>query len=98
MSREKPPTRLAPKNEVVAIREIRTIADVIRELDLVHGKHITKDESDEFFQRISNAIADLPAKHFTNTSITLFIDDVEYTVTLQPVGNNFALAVTKTHH
>lgn len=85
----------SPEATIIPIREIHSVADVVRELDLLHNKHTTKVSADEFFHRVATALADLPAEHETTTAVTLFIDNVEYRVSLQKTGRTFSLAVTK---
>ena len=100
--------RFLPERKVAGIREIRSVAEVVSELDAIHNKHITRAVADDFFRRLGAALATLKAEHSTDTTITVFIKEpehregeedkeIEYHATLKPTGNAFSLAVTKAH-
>ncbi len=79
----------------VYIRELRTIDDVIREITLLRGKKMTREESDVIFTKIGAAIDGMEASGFREFTEIVTIDGEDKFVSLTNNNGTVILSITK---
>lgn len=88
----------APR-EVVRLNPLENINDVIKELLLIKGKHLSTDEANRIFREIGSAITTFKDEEdFEDFGIKLFIEGEPKYVTLQVVRKEPVLMITKDGH
>ncbi len=85
----------SPAEKLIYIRELKTIDDVIREITLLRGKKMTREESDVIFTKIGRAINGMDASSFREFTETITIDGEEKFVSLTNNDGVVMLSITK---
>jgi hypothetical protein len=85
----------SPAEKLIYIRELKTIDDVIREVTLLRGKKMTREESDIIFTKIGTAINGMEASGFREFTEIVTINGEDKFVSLTNNNGTVMLSITK---